>query len=171
MFFCFACFSKKTVKTAVPGDANLPEALILTKLVEQNQFACLSLLFKKNDQNVRPRRRKPPRSISFDETSRMKSVCDRRRQVNFCVFLLLLSDRISEHFATTSSNKTCASEFHHSNSRKARNPPTFDALFFGLWRGETCSRTFVLEAFAKCSVIVSDDNTKTHLQNEPTSFD
>ena len=50
----------------------------------------LSGVFQKIGQNGRPGRREPPRSISFDETSRMVSVWCRRRKVSFCVFYIVV---------------------------------------------------------------------------------
>ena len=64
------------------------------------------VFFQTLGQNGRPRGRDAPQRSSFDETSRTKSVLgSETKHICLCVFLLLSSARISEHFAKNNLEK------------------------------------------------------------------
>ena len=78
----------------------------------------LKRFFKTIGQNGRPGRREAPWSTSLDETSRIKSVWGRRRQVIFCDFLLCCCRKELMACVRQPREKLCASAFHPSKTRK-----------------------------------------------------
>ena len=149
------------------NDRSLDKAHLYTSALQKSRhlqkgvvfLLYFGVVFQKIGQNGRPGGREPPRSISFDETSPIKSVWGRGQK---SIYSDCSSARISEHYDALCQN------LERNHARVSSTPPTleerapkvggFAAHFacglFEFWRGGTRSRSFV-----ELSLILSDNNT------------
>ena len=106
------------------------------------------VFFSKIGQNGRPGRREPPRSISFDETSRMVPVWGRRQKVIFAVFCIVVGK--NQWPACENLEKNYARAHPAFPKLEKRSPKVggfaadFACGFFEFWRGGARSRIVFL---------------------------